>query len=346
MACRNWGYGGSGPTWAFALASGNNPQWSFGGTGAATYVMAQSVTSGILGQWNHYAFTRDASNVVRIFVNGVLGVSRTDSQGMTSSSGAVYLGVSTNLASGYANGYMAGARLVVGSPIYTSNFIPPAAPVTATANTTLLLGANPAIADFSMQNNLETFGDAKLSTAVKKYNTASLYFDGTGDYISAPASPQSNFGSGDLTIESWVYAISWPAYAYLAGQTSSADYAPVLAEFISGKPSWQATTASGSWTFQSSGSAPTLLTNTWYHVAWVRYGNEWSIYVNGTKYIVAASTSLTVYTSTTPMAIGSNNAGTAGSYSFNGYIDDFRITKGLARYTANFIPPTSALLTI
>jgi hypothetical protein len=172
----------------------------------------------------------------------------------------------------------------------------------------------------------------------------SVVFDGSGDYLSIPANAAFNFGSKDFTIECWVNMPSFPATVYFAGQTNSSDYAPVITFFASGKPGLAATTASGSWTINSSGSAPTLSVNVWYHIAWVRYGNEWSIYVNGTKYIIAASTAMNAYISTDPFGIGSEAVATI-NYPYVGFISNFRIVNGTAVYTGNFTPPTAPVLT-
>jgi len=155
IAGRNWNYGGNGPTWAFSLNGGVTPIWNFGGTGSATYVLAVSTLSGTLGQWNHYAFTRDVSNDCRIFVNGQVGVTRNDSSAMTSASGAVYIGVSTNLGSSFANGYMSNLRIVKGQALYTSVFTPTTSSLTTSsqgatsANVSLLTAQNTTIIDNS-----------------------------------------------------------------------------------------------------------------------------------------------------------------------------------------------------
>jgi hypothetical protein len=138
MANRNWSFGSSGATWAFYLNGGVTPEWGIAGTGQTTYGMATSTLSGTLGQWNHYAFTRDSFNVVRIFVNGQVGVSRVDSQAMTNASGSIYIGVSSNLASPYANGYMSNIRFVLGSGVYTGAFTPPSSTLPVVAGTSLL----------------------------------------------------------------------------------------------------------------------------------------------------------------------------------------------------------------
>jgi alpha-tubulin suppressor-like RCC1 family protein len=168
MAGRNWNYGGTGPTWAFSLNGGVTPVWNIAGTGSATYIMAQSTLSGTLGQWNHYAFTRDAANLVNIWVNGVSGVSRTDSQAMTNASGAVYIGVSTNLGSAYANGFMSNMRMVKGQALYTGTFTPSTSPLTTTsqsataANVALLTCQSTTIID----NSTNIFTITNVNAAV------------------------------------------------------------------------------------------------------------------------------------------------------------------------------------
>jgi hypothetical protein len=76
----------------------------------------------------------------------------------------------------------------------------------------------------------------------------------------------------------------------------------------------------------------------WNHVAIVRNGSTWTVSINGTS-VGTATYSGTVNIPIGPLEIGW--AGTTDSY-FTGYIDDLRITKGIARYTANFTPPTAA----
>ena len=160
LAARNWNYGGTGPTWGFALSNGVTPYWGFAGTGSATYVLAQSTISGTLGQWNHYAFTRDFNNDVRIFVNGQVGVTRNDSSAMTSGSGNVYIGVASNLAAAsYMNGYISNLRIVKGQALYTAAFTPTTSPLSTTSqsatasNVALLTCQNTTIIDNSIANS-------------------------------------------------------------------------------------------------------------------------------------------------------------------------------------------------
>jgi hypothetical protein len=336
--------------------------WSFG-NGLANDVTLNVDTSGIisyrnkdtqlitassavqLNTWYHVAIVRSGSTTT-MYINGVSVGTTATSNNLTSPGGySLYIGnESGSTRGGYFIGYVSNFRVVQGTAVYTTTFTPPTSPVTAVANTSLLTNfADAGVYDSSEMNDVITAGSTQASITQVKYGTASMKFNGTTDYLTIPASTSFNFGSGDFTIEAWVYAVSWPTTIYFAGQSNTSDYAPVLPFFTSGKPGLAATSATGSWAVNSFGSAPTLSTATWYHVAWVRYGNEWSVYVNGTKYIVAASTAVTVYTSTDSLAISTN--GNRNNYFFNGYIDDFRITKGYARYTSNFTAPTATLPT-
>jgi hypothetical protein len=348
---RNWNYGSTGPTYAFYLASGTTPNWNIAGTGSATYVMMNPGTAGILGQWNHYAWTRDANNVCRIFTNGVeaTGSTRTDSQALTSSSGNMFIGVSSNLASNYTNGYLSDLRLVVGTAVYTTAFTPPTAPLTAIANTSLLTNfTNAGIIDQTGKNNLETLGGAQLSTAVKKYNNASIYFDGTGDYLYSPPNLNYAMGSGNFTIEFWYYPVTHtntdPTIMgnYNATWTSNkwAFHAP-HASYASKYSFWVNNYAAGSAILVSTSN---ITNGAWAHIAITRSGSTWRIFVNGT--IEATTTSSVALDGGTAASmdgfyIGANFYSGHGGRHINAYIDDLRITKGYARYTANFTPPTA-----
>lgn len=130
MACRNWNYGGTGPTWSFWLTDGRTPSMGIAGTGSAQYVMGTSTLLGTLGKWTHYAFARDGANAFRIFVNGAVGYTRTDSQALTSTSGDIFIGATTNLT--YSTGYISNMRFVVGNTVYAGAFTVPPIPFTTT----------------------------------------------------------------------------------------------------------------------------------------------------------------------------------------------------------------------
>jgi hypothetical protein len=179
-----------------------------------------------------------------------------------------------------------------------------------------------------MMNDLETVGNAQISTSVVKYGTGSMYFDGTGDNLNTPTSPNLAFGTGDFTIECWVYANDVTSLAGIYdGRGGSATPTIVI--------------QSGTFKYFTNGgfqiTSSSISTSTWYHLAVSRSGTNTKLFVNGVQGGSTYSDS-TNYVSTTPSFIGALYDGS----SLNGYIDDLRITKGYARYTANFTPPTAA----
>jgi hypothetical protein len=261
----------------------------------------------------------------------------------------MFIGVSSNLASNYTNGYLSDLRLVVGTCIYTGNFIPPTSPLTAIANTSLLTNfTNAGIIDQTGKNNLETLGGAQLSTAVKKYNNASIYFDGTGDYLYSPPNLNYAMGSGNFTIEFWYYPVTHtntdPTIMgnYNATWTSNkwAFHAP-HASYASKYSFWVNNYAAGSAILVSTSN---ITNGAWAHIAITRSGSTWRMFVNGT--IQATTTSSVALDGGTAASmdgfyIGANFYSSGGGRHINAYIDDLRITKGYARYTANVTPPTA-----
>ncbi len=199
------------------------------------------------------------------------------------------------------------------------------------------------IYDAAMMNNIETVGDAKLSTAISKFGGSSMSFDGTGDYLILPAGQTGAFNTGNFTIEFWFYAttVAIANQAFIAQRTG--DTVAVIGWSIRlGTSTFAADISNGSTnytlTHQTAVSA-----NSWNHGALVRSGTSITLYLNG----VANSSPQTVASnyilngSGSTIYIGYASSGSVIS-SFNGYMDDLRITKGYARYTSNFTPPTSA----
>jgi len=125
--------------------------------------LATSTNTIPLNAWTHYAFTRSGTTT-RLFVNGVIDVSGTSAAVLTNLN-------ATSIGSGWP-GYITDHRLVKGTAVYTSNFTPPTAPLTAITNTSLLLSAtNAGIYDSAAKNDLETVGNAQVSTTQAKWGT-------------------------------------------------------------------------------------------------------------------------------------------------------------------------------
>ena len=281
-----------------------------------------------LNQWTYFTATRFGTTVT-VQLNGttVNTYTKTDTLGATNKT--ITIGQQT---SGYwpFNGYISDFRLLSGSAITTI----PTAPVSSTSTGLLLSMTNGAIFDNAMMNDLETVGNAQISTSVKKYGTGSLAFDGSGDYLFEPATQLLAWGTGNFTIEMWINtsttSVSGGASRTMWG-TSSASYQGQLYLEVS----------TGKVVFGNTGS--TFLKGTsnvadgnWNHIAISRSGTTCRLFVNGTQ---EASGTNSVNYDAQPTFIGAFGASDGF---FNGYIDDLRITKGYARYTATFTPPTAA----
>jgi hypothetical protein len=230
---------------------------------------------------------------------------------------------------GYA-GYISNLRVIKGTAIYTAAFTPPTAPLTAITNTSLLLSyTNAGILDNAMMNNLETVGNAQISTSVKKYGTGSMAFDGTDDRLNMPSSPNLAFGTGDFTLEMWAYFTSTANFPTLTDSRANTSSTAGFNLGLSGAKVQLYTTS------QLLIGSSTLSANTWYHIAVTRASGTLKIWLNGTQdATVANSTNWSDQT----FIVGATPTPT--NY-MTGYIDDLRITK-YARYTTTFTPPTAA----
>ena len=298
-----------------------------------------SITSSInilLNTWNHLAFTCSGSTFT-LWVNGVSGGTATYAGTRATPNATTVIGrLYSNTANYYIDGIFSNLRVVKGTAVYTTTFTPPTAPLTAITNTSLLLsGTNAGIYDNAIKNDLETIGNAQVSTAVTKFGTGSMKFNGTTDYLTAPTSPQFAFSTGNWTIEGWVYPSSVTALQSLIDTRATATSTTGVLVSITAL-GFISVTVNNAILFTSS-TAMTL--STWVHVAVVQNGTTITLYLNGTKPTTGSGTSSTSLTDQY-LRLGAS-AGTAANF-YNGYLDDVRITKGVARYTANFTPPTAA----
>jgi hypothetical protein len=236
-------------------------------------------------------------------------------------------------------GYITDFRIVKGTALSSSI---PTAPLTAITNTSLLLNfTNAAILDNAEMNDLETVGNAQISTSVKKYGTGSMYFDGTGDWLMTPNRTNLNVGSGDFTVEAWVYTGSTSQQVIIgANRNSDGVGAFMLNLNYTGKVRFFCSYSGGTILDYNVGSG-TISDSAWHHIAATRSGSSLRIFIDGTQ---TGTTNTTLGTASIDNAIADYRVGstTDGALNFNGYIDDLRITKGYARYTSNFTAPTAA----
>lgn len=304
--------------------------------------LSKLVTTFTIGMWHHIAVVRN-SGTVNIYVNGVSKYSVSDTYNYT----GTYFTVGGFYSTGNTfNGYISGFRLVKGSAVYTSGFTPPTAPPTAISNTQLLCNfTNAGIIDSTAKNVLETVGNAQISTSVKKYGTGSLSFAGNGDSLTLLNTPQTKFGTGAMTIECWIYPTSNPTGGYgtiVADWTTGASPGPSnFTLYIDNSNLYfQATNGNFNYYDASSRSLVTSYSkNTWTHIAVTFDGTTLRLFRNGT---IEESNTFNGFSTNSGSYTNLIKIGGQPSYGFIGYIDDLRITKGVARYTTNFTAPTKA----
>jgi hypothetical protein len=184
-------------------------------------------------------------------------------------------------------------------------------------------------------------GDASVSTEQKKFGSSSLKFINKGRYTvnNSQSNAAFNFGTSDYTIDFWIYI------------TAKAD-----GNFVIGQGDWGKSNGNRWWINYNSGTewkilregnangfpgsgATTLNNNTWYHIAYVRSSSTLKVYRDGTLIWTVPGTDNVAYPYTNyPVTVG--NDYNASTFNNSHYIDHMRVTKGVARYTANFTPPT------
>jgi hypothetical protein len=291
--------------------------------------------------WHHVAISR-SSGTMHLFVNGVLEASKANTFNYTNAEsfkiGAAYIdGGLNNL-----TGYIANVRVVKGTALYTTNFTPPTEPLTAITNTSLLLNCdNGSIIDYSSKNNLKLFGNTTASATQTKYAARSVYFDGSGDYITSDRFDLFDFGASDFTVECWVKTTDTDSVVVSCANAGGATNTNWGIYVLSSAISFYASDGS---TYQISALGATVVTDgAWHHVAATRSGSSFRFFFDGTQVGSTATWSGAISSTSRLLRIGDNGTGAAATY-YTGYIEDLRITKGLARYTANFTPPTTELL--
>jgi hypothetical protein len=304
----------------------------FNGYGTS-YFEVRSTTTIAINTWTHVAAVRNGATIT-IYINGVSsGTVSAQTFQTTTANVAVGRDLEASGATRIFTGYISNARVVKGTAVYTSNFTPSTSALTAITNTQLLLLTD----NYSIVNSTPTplpvtiNGNTTISTAQYPTGmTRSIYFDGTGDYVSNASANLTT--TGDTTIEFWVRLASASGYdtVITIGNEASGRWffgfnngAPVIDRF-----------GVGTTTFGSAVS-----TNVWYHIAFVRSSNTVSCYVNGVS--AGTPTSITgTIGNTSGFYVG---AASNASSAIEGYVSNLRLCNGTALYTANFTPPSLPL---
>lgn len=206
-------------------------------------------------------------------------------------------------------------------------------PMTGANNSTTFTDTSP------FSRTITRYGDAKISTTQSKWGNGSGYFDGSGDYLTTPSSANYAMGSSNFTIEMWFFT-----------SQNTVPNATLIARINTGF-------GTGSWTIQATGdsangtptiwcreyspSTPILASSSsgynngqWHHLAWARNGNVHTLYLDG----IAKATTTTAVSLLDSEASLSIAEDLVFPRAYAGYLQDIAITKGIARYTADFSP--------
>ena len=183
-------------------------------------------------------------------------------------------------------------------------------------------------------HEVNRYGDTKH--AVFGNNTA-IRHDGAGDYLKIPAGTDWNFGTGDFTIDLWVYFTSPPDNfdGIFSTYKQSGVSGGYLLQIINSTIQWYAPGTTG---WMDTGMVP--VAGEWVHLAAVRSGSVLTIYVNGVDRVHQTCTGKSFNSSGDGLVLGKLYTLTNGFY-FSGYMDEIRVTKGHALWTGDFTPPNT-----
>ena len=190
--------------------------------------------------------------------------------------------------------------------------------------------------------SVAAYGDAQIDTGQSKFGGGSAQFDGNGDYLSTADSTDWSFGTADSTVDFWVRfnAVGdqalWSQYGS-AGNRQGMVYSPAagwgLYYYAASGGVGQASVRAGNWS---------PVANTWYHVALVRSGSNFKIFINGVDATTeGGSNSNSMPDVAGPLYLGRYRYSDTDSLYLNGWLDEFTVSKGVACWTTNFTPPSA-----
>tara|TARA_Y100000114_G_scaffold148539_1_gene161732 strand:- start:1316 stop:4294 length:2979 start_codon:yes stop_codon:yes gene_type:complete len=314
-------------------------------------------------EWVHFACVRAGSQIL-FFKNGALNgtVALTRSPG--NSNNVLRIGCSNNGSGNrFFAGYLDDLRITNGLALYTQSFVPPSQAVGASLSgsdeTNSTTGFTSVYLPFDSDVNddgplslsVTAAGNAGISSAQSKFGGNSLSLDGTGDFLQIADHASLEFGGGDLTIEAWLYQNDDTGHVLTCKRDASGTWSSGAWLF-----GINTNVAGGSddagriqfWAYDYNTGSPLLdfdngsaLSSGWHHFAVTRAGDNWSLFVDGSQ-VDTQSWTGSIGDASHPVFIGKDSY-SGGRYETNGYIDDFRILKGFAKYTASFTAPTSAV---
>lgn len=321
------------------VSSTNKVMYATAGTDRIT-----GTTSLGTGSWYHVAVTRKNGST-KLWLNGAQeGSTYTDanvyivgaSRPAIASNGAT---INTNT----FNGWLDEVRVINGAAMWDAAFTSRATPYYkpiahlllhgegADASTTILDSGDGLYSPHAITAN----GNAQIDTAQAKFGSASILFDGTGDYLALDGNLEFNIGTADFTLDLWIRLNA------SGSQQTILDFRSAAANEV--RPELHINSSSILVYFVSNAAQITgstvLLTNTWYHVALARQGTSTKLFLNG------AQEGSTYSDSNNYGTIGANKPRIGLDYNsangLNGWLDEVRFLGGEAVWTTTFTPPTA-----
>ena len=300
---------------------------------------ARTVTSPafLLNMWYHTAIVRQ-SGVSKFYINGKLINTTADTVNRTN----VYLLLGGYYSTGAYlwDGYIADFR-ITSNAVYTTEFTPPSEPLETIAGTLVHINSQPAIIDASQSSALTLVGNTKSSTTQIKYGNSSIKTSSPGNYVLTSNDAISFGADEDFTIEGWVNWLS------LTGDQGIFQVIPNDQTFELGSQGsyplmmmvWGGIGVglNGGYTqsIWNSGNNPNI--NQWYHLAVSRSSGITKVFVDGVPVHTYGPAS---WATSGRLALGGY---ATTNHISDAYFQDWRYTKGLARYTTTFTPPAALL---
>jgi hypothetical protein len=298
--------------------------------------------------WYHVAAAR-ASGVTRLFINGANVAAHSGSVSISQAATNMRIGGFPGGGNRWT-GYISDLRIVKGQAAYTANFTPATSSLSTTSqsitsanvflgcNTNRFIDANTTpktISSFTSAPRVQAFSPFRATGSYSPtLHGGSAYFDGSGDYLDLTGSTGLAFGTGDWTIEFWVYTntVAGDALIYDSRPASTNGAYPTI--YRSGATIKYFTSSADRIT-----SAAVLVVASWCHIAVARISGTTRMYINGIVQTATYTDSTTYLNGASRPRLGDSGV-TVGS-GFSGYISGLRVVKSQGTFTGNFAIPTA-----
>lgn len=336
--------GTNGIQWRLLINASSQIQFQ-GWTGATNFNSTGS-TNPRLDEWNHIAVSYDGTNT-RVWLNGATIITGAWTYGQVTNAATLYIGHDRPGSGSPFNGYISSFRIVKGTEHYdasSSTITVPTAPLTAIANTVLLLNfTNAGVYDAAAKHVVILQNNAQTDTASPRYASAAILFDGTSDYIDFLASALFNLGNADFTIEGHfktsnktldssinrhMFMLDGPTAAAAGNLEIAIDSnGYILTGFSSDYQTGSTDLADGAW----------------HHLAYVNDNGTLRCYIDGVQVTTDASFSALSPNSGQPRPRFGSYTGSTGDW--DGQLEDWRIYAGVCKYPSGttFTPPVRTL---